>query len=73
MFSEIELHLTPKQIRALAKQMLVLWLRVKSPARFVRLMNGFFERAEELGLPAVKVALLMARELDDEAVTRADG
>lgn len=73
MFSEVELHLTPRQIRALAKQMLVLWLGVKRPARFVRLMNGFFERAEDLGLPAEKVALLMARELGDESVARADG
>ena len=62
-----------KKIRALAKPMLVLWLRVKSPARFIRLVNGFFERAEELVLPAEKVALLMAREPGDGAVARADG
>jgi hypothetical protein len=63
MFSPMELHLKPKQIRALAEQMLVLWLLVKSPVKFVRRMNGFFERADDLGLPAERIPSLIAREL----------
>jgi hypothetical protein len=63
MFSEMELHLKPKQIQALAEQMLVLWFRVKSPVKFVRRMKGFSERADELRLPAEKIVPLMAREL----------
>lgn len=63
MFTDLEVRLKPKQIRALAEQMLVLWLNVKSPAKFVQRMNEFFEKAEELRLPAEKIARLMAREL----------
>ncbi len=63
MFSGMGLTLKPKQIRALAEQMLVLWFCVKSPVKFVRRMNEFFERAKELGLPAEKIARLMTREL----------
>jgi len=63
MFSQMELHITPKQIQALAEQMLLLWFCVKSPVKFVRRMEEFFERAEKLRLPAEKVARLMKREL----------
>jgi hypothetical protein len=63
MFSETELHLKPKQIQALAEQMLVLWFRVKSPVKFVRRMKELFERADELQLPAEKIVPIMAREL----------
>ncbi len=63
MFTEMEIGWKPREIRAFAEQMVVLWSRVKNPAEFVQRMNEFFAKVHELRIPSSCIGRLMAREL----------
>ena len=63
MFTDFEVGWKPREIQALSEQMLVLWFRQKNPAKFVRSMNEFFEKREELWLPPQQIGRVMARQL----------